>query len=402
MYGDTIEAVDPAIEREATAADITGLLDSGIVAAKPKVRLTEDELFALKIQRRRQQDSERRSRLQHAKNAISCDKDMLDHQAAEHRAKKDEERQFMISGDIGLLGSQHQAQKEVKTTREQTQRAVRDFNLGVSATKKADATAEKFARLHDAPPRDGDLDPRCGVASMQKFAGEDLMRDERLRQQRLMQVDCIEQQKFEKAMLKRAEEEENKKYEQEVADVIRTRNEIEAENISLRKEMNKSYLQGHVALKQEKDAAKQRRREEESALNEAEIKFVNEDEFTAETGQQFLDNGRVRRDRYKGASRDAKLAIQEEVLKQAAEKEMVRHMLKEELRENGNEGRKVQGLLDGMERQKQRSRRAMAAQCCADNLRMQEEAKLRKKEINELYRNEVNPSFYEQFGKDAR
>jgi len=55
----------------------------------------------------------------------------------------------------------------------------------------------------------GLCESRCGAASMQKFSGEDLMKDERVRQQRAAMVSTIEQQKYEKAMLtKKAKEQE--------------------------------------------------------------------------------------------------------------------------------------------------------------------------------------------------
>lgn len=381
------------------------LLDSSIAGARPKARLTEDELFALKIQRRRKQDSERRARLQNSKNAISCDKEMLDLQVAEMRARREEERQFNISGDQGLLGANRavvQAQKEATRKKAEELRATRDHNLEQSAMRHADNTAEKLGRLNDPPARDGDLDARCGAASMQKFAGEDLMKAERVRAQRLMQVDCIEQQKFEKAMLNRMDHEEDRKFADEVAEMTRIRNEMEDEDLQLRKELNRAGLQEHERMAENASQQRQRQKDSEQALDNMEMEFVRHEGFTAESGQQYLQNGRVRRTEFKGKTREERLVAKQDVLQQATEKELTREMQRQSDRADNVEARKVHSVLESLERQKQRSRKAMAVQCREENLRMQEEARLRKKETDKLFANQVSPAFYEQFGVDAR
>merc|ERR1719498_1523027 len=75
-------------------------------------------------------------------------------------------------------------------------------NLNFQSRREYDLNDPLFKRK-GMPARVGDDDPRCGPSSAQKFSGEDLMKEERVRQQRAAMVSSIEQQKFEKAMLAR-------------------------------------------------------------------------------------------------------------------------------------------------------------------------------------------------------
>lgn len=391
------------------------MLDSSILGAKPKERLSEEAVLAAKIQRKRDADAERRARIQHAKCAVSIDKTSLDQQVAERRQQRDDERQFNISGDQGILGANRAvnlAHKEAARRRAEELRSVRsgtaaasaprDLNMEMGAQRAAERASEKHSNLHGPPTRDGDADSRLGVSSLQIFAGEDLGMAERVRQQRQQQVDWINQQKAEKDMIKRMEDEEKKQFAAEVAETTRMRGELEGGDFQVRRGLYKENLQEHVRMREETAAERRRQREAEIAQNTAEQEYVNNHALTTETGPQYLENGRVHRTEFKGASREDKIAVQEELMQQAAEKEMARELQRQAQRDDTKEARRVHGMLEGLERQKQRTRKALAAECLAENQRMQEEARARKKETNELFANKVSPEFHAQFGQSCR
>lgn len=381
------------------------MLDSSILGAKPKERLSEEAVLAAKIQRKRDADAERRARIQHARCAVSIDKTSLDQQVAERRQQRDDERQFNISGDQGILGANRAvnlAHKEAARRRAEELRSVRDLNMEMGAQRAAERASEKHSNLHGPPTRDGDADSRLGVSSLQIFAGEDLGMAERVRQQRQQQVDWINQQKAEKDMIKRMEDEEKKQFAAEVAETTRMRGELEGGDFQVRRGLYKENLQEHVRMREETAAERRRQREAEIAQNTAEQEYVNNHALTTETGPQYLENGRVHRTEFKGASREDKIAVQEELMQQAAEKEMARELQRQAQRDDTKEARRVHGMLEGLERQKQRTRKALAAECLAENQRMQEEARARKKETNELFANKVSPEFHAQFGQSCR
>merc|ERR1712193_243580 len=96
----------------------------------------------------------------------------------------------------------------------------------------------------------GDDDPRLGPASMQKFGGEDLMKDERIRQQRLAQVGFIEQQKFEKKMLTLCKDDG---FAATVEEVTSLRNEIEEKEMNLRMELQRTQHGENLAQAKENE-----------------------------------------------------------------------------------------------------------------------------------------------------
>merc|ERR1719454_751145 len=96
---------------------------------------------------------------------------------------------------------------------------------------------DPLAKRKGVPARVGDDDPRCGASSMQKFSGEDLMKAERVRQQSAAMVSFIEQQKFEKAIL--AGRTNDGGYGVQVEEITALRNEIEENEITLRKELQR-------------------------------------------------------------------------------------------------------------------------------------------------------------------
>lgn len=381
------------------------MLDSSILGAKPKERLSEEAVLAMKIQRKRDADAERRARIQHSKCAISIDKTSLDQQVADRRQKKDEERQFNISGDQGVLGATravNMAHKEAARRRADELRNVREINDELGAQRAAERAGEKHSRLHDPPTRDGDADSRLGVSSFQIFGGEDLDVAERVRKQRQQQVDWINQQRAEKDAIKRMEEEEKNKFASEVAETTQLRGELEGNDFQVRRGLCQENLQDHVRMREEAAAERRRQKEAEIAQNTSEQEYINSHALMAETGAQYLENGRVHRTEFKGASRDDKMMAQEELVHQATEKEMSRELQRQAQREDTNEARRVHSTLEGLERQKNRARKAMAAECLAENMRMQEEARARKKETNDLFKNKVSPDFHAQFGQSSR
>merc|ERR1719203_2368380 len=120
-------------------------------------------------------------------------------------------------------------EKEKNVKRRQVEKECKEYslqNLHLAARREFDLNDPK-AITRSLPERVGDEDPRCGPSSMQQFNGEDILRGERKRQQQLATRDAIEQQKFEKEMLRRHGDNGDAAYVQAVKDIGDLRNEIE-------------------------------------------------------------------------------------------------------------------------------------------------------------------------------
>merc|ERR1719487_2900313 len=137
---------------------------------------------------------------------IGVDKEALDAQVAEMKDRKEQQR----LADQRSFHGMNQIDKQLKIIESEKQKARRDQEIACKEFSLQHLHAEAretfdindpLAKRKGIPARVGDDDTRCGPSSMQRFSGEDLMKDERVRQQRAAMVSTIEQQKFEKAIL---------------------------------------------------------------------------------------------------------------------------------------------------------------------------------------------------------
>lgn len=221
-------------------------LDPHHLAARPKERLSEEQKFEREVLRRREQEMERRARIFDAKRrTIGVDKQMLDQQTQERIQMRDLARQEQQMFD----GSQLRVEKQLKMMEIEKQRMkfqmekeCKEFslqNLNFQSRREYDLNDPDFKKK-DLPARVGDDDPRNGVSSLQKMAGEDLMKAERVRQQRQQQKNWIEQQKFEKTMLSKADQGDKDAFSTQVREITGLRNEMEENEKFQRRELEKA------------------------------------------------------------------------------------------------------------------------------------------------------------------
>jgi len=379
-------------------------LPACILNARPKPRYTEEEKLARDCMRRRQTDMERRARIFDAKRRmIGVDKEALDAQVAQKQEAAATAKRDAKKGDRDMLA----IDKELKLIEIDKQRSRREQEVGCKEyslqalnfqSRREYDLNDPHAKRKGAPARVGDFDPRCGASSMQKFSGEDLMKEERTRQQRAAMVSTIEQQKFEKAILSTQGQEE---YGVQVEEITALRNEIEANEVGLRKELQRKQYEDNLS----QATANEDRRTAIARLNiddnEKELNFHTGDTFLNENGSSHFNN-RVIRDAYKGSSREERVQVAAEQKDQRDEKSYIKAVDQHENRHFANTVESTRKQLVAMERDKQRRRRDMREQMAQDNLQLQQEQKSNTKHMNKLYRNEFSPDFFEQFGTGCR
>jgi len=247
--------------------------------------------------------------------------------------------------------------------------------------------------------RVGDDDPRCGPASMLKFGGEDLMRDERVRQQRAQQVMFVEQQKFEKAMLA---PDEDTNIRREMAEMIALRNEMEAEENSLRHGLRKHQQDTNLQTAAQRAEEKLQAAEEDAQRDAAEFHHHSQDPFLNETIDQLNPNGKIRRAEYKGSTREERLHGRDVLVDQIMERQANRTDGKADDRMMARNQDALRKQLLLQERQKQRDRRAAAEQNARANLQLRDAKVENTKALNELYTNRFSDEFFGQFGTQTR
>merc|ERR1719453_2359832 len=182
---------------------------------------------------------------------IGVDKEALDAQVAEKADKKRAAKSDNNDIDRNMAA----IDKELKLVEVEKARRRREHEMGCKEyslqqlnfqSRREYDLNDPLAKRKGQPARVGDDDPRCGAASMQKFSGEDLMKEERTRQQRAAMVSFIEQQKFEKTLMTRRNDDGGGEFAKQCEQITNLRNEIEANEVFLRKELQQKQMEDNI------------------------------------------------------------------------------------------------------------------------------------------------------------
>jgi len=380
-------------------------LDSHVLDAAPRARLTFEDKLEREFARRREMELERRLRIFDAKRrTIGVDKEVLDAQVAEKERRREEEKKSSNTGNREMLELDRQLkimEAEKGRIRFELERECRTFSkahLAKEMSHTFDLNDPQNLRK-DRPMREGDYDSRCGPASMLKFGGEDLMKDERVKQQHLQQTMFIEQQLFEKAMMK--EESGDAQHAKETAEMIALRNEMEANEYALRKELQKNQQDSNLAHGAQRAQEKADRLQLESERDQAELDHHAANPFLNETVTQ-QHAGRVRCSEYKGSTRDEKVQGRLILEDQAHEQGSGRFNDKVGDLQFAHTQEQTRRQLLLQEREKARQSRQIREQVSQVNQQLRVEKDLKSKETNQLYTNKFSDDFFAQFGKGTR
>merc|ERR1719482_1770865 len=403
-YGNEGDLVNSALVGSHNGEEFSSL-PASILNARPKPRLTDEEKLARDCMRRRQTDLERRARIFDAKRRmIGVDKQALDAQVAEKKDLANFEKSETRKGDRDMANLDKQLKLiEIEKQRQRREQEVdcKEYSLqhlNFQARREFDLN-DPLSKRNTLPGRVGDDDARCGAASMQKFSGEDLMKDERIRQQRAAMVSTIEQQKFEKSMLSRQINDGG--FGVQVEEITALRNEIEENEVALRKELQRKQYEDNIAQANENQDRRKALMLQNMDANERELSFHSSDKFLNEAAASHFNN-RVIRDAYKGSTREERMQVAAEQQQQRAEKELAKAAEKYDDRSSGSSVEATRRQLVAMERDKQRRKREAREQIAQDNLQLQAEQRANTKHLNKLYKNEFSPEFFEQFGTGCR
>lgn len=377
--------------------------------AKPTMKLTEEEKVDRAVAQRRQAELERRARIFDAKTrTIGIPKQTLDQQVAERAEDKHFEKLEKQAFDTSLLRVNQQL-KMMEIDKQRMQREMeaeaKDFSLkhlNFEARREYDLNDPDFKKK-DLPSRVGDNDPRCGPSSMQQFTGEDLMQGERKRQQHEQQKSWIEQQKFEKAMMKDGAKQESDAFAAQVDEITRVRNEMEAEEAATRRDMEGAQQRVNLHKAQENAQLKAIHKHDEESANAKELLHHATDPMLNETGAHHFPDGKKDKQNYKGSTRAERMMLSGLQKDQMDENAYRKAMEQHEQRLFEQQAENTRKTLVAMEREKQRTRRAMKQQMAQDNHHLRDEQYKAQKHLStEIYTNAPSDEFFGQFGSTTR
>ena len=301
--------------------------------------------------------------------------------------------------------------QEIVRRQAEAAKARRDYNKAVAsfrATQVRSATREwdlndPAALRKDRPARDGDDDPRCGPASMQVFAGEDLMRGARLAAARKEMTSFWQAQKDDleaRAAEARAVEAAN------LAEIERQQAALAA--LVAKADAVRAAMTAEIAAKNAQlaaDTAARRKHEDDllALASQAEIDASLSSPWLSEhPGTTVNPDGTFRKDNYKGMSAEERKGISE---LQQLQVEAKRAAKEQEALAEMEEARRMVNLKRAMDEAEQRRRTFMATQqrSLKSFLDTQKAEKNEKdKTLRETYANKVTEDYFNQFGTSER
>jgi hypothetical protein len=275
-------------------------------------------------------------------------------------------------------------------------------NLHYEARREFDLN-DPHAKKKDVPARIGDDDPRCGASSLQKFGGEDLMKRHREVVQQKAQASWVEQQIFEKTMAAQIDQDASDDFAVQVAGITQLRTEIEQKEEGLRKELQKAQQLHNLHKARENEGVKKMGASQDNHFNRMEMEHHAQDTFLNETVPYHNANGRIKRDMYKGSDRSERIEVANLQKSQVAEKQDKKFVDMSNGAAFEAQTEMTRRQLVAMEREKQRTRRAMAEQIAQENRKSHEEHYDRQKHLNtKVYTNQPHDDFFAQFGTSTR
>ncbi|CAH8450513.1 unnamed protein product [Schistosoma turkestanicum] len=371
-----------------------------------------DTKEAAAIESRRRKEKERQVRIFDARTRqIGIDEEALKNQVEERKKQEEQEKQRDLAyaadaernDKIACLYEKRQQDDERELAKNlnefrflhQQPESRREFDL-------YDPNALKF----DCPARVSDDDPRCGVASLQKFDGEDLNSKARTTYQREQLQNWFERQIEEKNRAENAKKEADRLYDLKRRELDQRACELQKAEEQCRRAINVAMQRFNKLLKEESDRKALLKAKQTEDENMTEICNAIYGDFLSENPAQSMSAFGINRiipDRYKGMTpgqiEDIR-KIQEEQIKEK-ERELAKQKQEDEEWDNQMLKSARIGLL--MEREVERSAREMNRKVAEKNLELAHEQKAFQEYLNkELYTNQPTGHYFTQFNTTSR
>ncbi|XP_010129130.1 PREDICTED: RIB43A-like with coiled-coils protein 2, partial [Chlamydotis macqueenii] len=342
---------------------------------------------------------------------IGVDKDALDAQVKERKIQEAAEKAW----NEELANEMKQNDRIICMLEKQQERDVRNINKAISEFQKnfqRPETRHEFdlsdpqALKKDKPARLSDSDPRCTVSGLQKFVGEDLNYDQRMKfQKEQLREWCLQQQRDWKNALA----------DQKFADDLHDKNRIELDRKTM-EQQRKEEENRRAACAATKDfnrtqaaeLAERKKLEKYQKMKDDmdEISNLLQGDLLSENPEQAVSSfgrHRVITDRWKGMNQDQLMAIRYSQQQQVLEKLRLKdeeHRRDAEWDRQTIQAARAQLILERhQQRQTRECRRAL------DNLNAELSQEQKSKNIylkEEAYSNVPTAQYFAQFNTTSR
>ncbi|XP_075756106.1 RIB43A-like with coiled-coils protein 2 [Pelodiscus sinensis] len=377
-----------------------------------KLGLQRDLAEAAALERRRQSELRRQSRIFNARErSIGVDKNALDVQINDKKIQEANER----ARHETIAGEMKQNDKIICMLEERQKQDIKNLNKAViefqqnfqkPETRREFDLSDPHALKKSTPARLSDNDPRCTISGLQKFLGEDLNHDQRVK---------FQKEQSREWSLQQQRDWKNALADQKFAEDLHDKNRIDLDQKAM--ELQRIDVETRRAVCaatkdfnriQAEECAERKRLEkrQEEEDNVAEISNLLQGDLLSENPEQAASSfgrHRVITDRWKGMNQDQLMAIRYIQQQQVLEK----LRLQEEERQRNAEWdrQRIQTARAQLlfERHQQRLNRELRKTLDNTNAELSQEQKSRKIYLQEeVYSNFPTGQYFTQFNTISR
>ncbi|XP_019881623.1 RIB43A-like with coiled-coils protein 2 [Aethina tumida] len=372
----------------------------------------KDKEEAAKLERRRIAEEERKKRIFDPRwRLFGIDSQYLEMQIAENKKRREEEKRI----DEVFINQLKHADEIAVALAEKDRKERQQIDIEINKFRQSYQRPEHSREfdLNDPnrikkqlPTRIDDNDPRLGPSSAQKFEGEDLANQERIKVQREQLKAWLDQQLSEK---KQAKEDRKVALDHYRAAVISRDNKIlelaEMER-SCKRKLDYAIQKFNTALVEERKIRDKELDRQTKQDNLAEIYNVMTSDMLSENPGAADSNfgpGRKIASMFKGMTKEQKMKMRKEQMDQIYEKQKLKEMEKRFDKEYAEYFLETQKSVDILDKLNEKERMNIIYKMTEENKKLAEEQKNRKEYLYKIvYNNTPTEEFYKQFNTTTR
>lgn len=264
------------------------------------------------------------------------------------------------------------------------------------------------AKQQEAYIRSIGIDPdSCAQGAAQKFGGEDMLRQERLRMQALQSKQWSQQLMDERKQREDKEQQEQAAYMSYLFEIERLQQSLHQANERERAQIASEIQRYNQMILDEKREQEQRRQQMEQQQNAQEIQYVLQSHLVSENPHQAALPGvpidqRVRVDHWKGFSSDQTKQLLSQNDHLLAEKARHMEQMRQQQQDEARRQAELQRILAEEEYHSQKKRAQIELEIKQDRERQIREAAEREKRNTEQAHGKFEPGFFQAFGRSYR
>lgn len=377
-----------------------------------KLDLPVDYKEAAAIERRRLMEEQRKSRIFNAKTrTIGVDLQAIEQQVRDKKEQEDYERKRSeafaadaVRNDKISQMLEKRQQQDVRSLN-QAMNEFRYLHQQPDSRREFDLYDPDYLKK-DKPARVSDDDPRCGIASLQKFDGEDLNNKARSKFQQEQLREWSTQQAREKEQARLNQEKADRLYELKMKELDQRAMELQKAEEDCKRAINMATTDYNQALANERNERERLKKQQEYDDNMTEIaNHIFGDTLTENpaVAQSAFGPHRVIPDRWKGMSPQQLEQIRKEQERQRLEKERrdQENKLRDEEWERQANANARAGML--LEREMDRKQHDLNREFADENRRLAQEQDSHKQYLEkEVYTNPPTAAYFMQFNTSTR